>query len=100
MYIGILSSSLDKTFKYKIRTKELPLSVMMPIRCETFIFVDEGRKSLQVEIDTDEDILFAKSNRMNLVVEMPCKVKFLLENVTIRKAGKDYLLEFSSARHN
>jgi hypothetical protein len=100
MYIGILSSSLDNTFKYKIRTKELPLRVMMPIRCETFIFVDEGRKSLQVEIDTDEDILFAKSNRMNLVVEMPCKVKFLLNNVTIRKVGKDYLLEFSSAGHN
>lgn len=100
MYRGTLSSSLDNSFKYNIRTKELPLRVMMPIKCEIFVFADEGKRSLQLEIETDEDILFAKSNKMNLVVELPCKVKFLLENVTIRKTGKDYLIEFSSVSHN
>ena len=100
MYRGTLSSSFDNTFKYAIRIKELPMRVMMPIRCETFVFVNEGKKSLQFEIDTDEEIIFAKSIRMNLVVELPCKIKFLLDNVVIKRSGKDYMMEFSSVSHN
>lgn len=100
MYRGTLSSFFDNNFKYNIKTRELPLGLIMPVRCEAFVFSDNGRRSIIVEIETEDELIFVKSKKATLVLEIPCKVKFTLEKVTIRRDGKEYLLEFSNACYN
>ena len=100
MYKGTLSSFIDNTFRYNIKTKEFPCGLMMPIRCETFVFFNDGKKSISLEIDTEDELIFVKSNRVNMILEIPCKVKFTLENVTIKRDGKEYKMSFSSVSYN
>lgn len=100
MYKGTLSSFIDNTFRYNIKTKEFPCGLMMPIKCETFVFFDDGKKYITLEIESEDELIFVKSNRVNLTLELPCKVKFVLEKVTIKREGKEYKMYYGSVNYN
>lgn len=96
MYKGTLSSSLDNSFKYNIKTKELPMGLSMPVKCEVLIYSDNGKRSIVIELETDDDVVFFQSNKMTLIIDVPCKMKFSLYNVKIAKEGKEHMVYFSS----
>lgn len=100
MYHGTLSSFFDNAFKYNIKTKDLPLGVKMPVKCEAFVFSNSGKREMVLEIDTQDELIFVKSKKVFLTVDIPCRVKFTLHQVTIKKISEGYLLEFVSASAN
>lgn len=95
MYRGTLSSTLDNTFRYKIRTNELPVKSVSNIESEESKVSKINHKCLVVDIETEEDILYFRSQKMILILEEPCKIKYSLQNVTIRKVGNRYDVLFS-----
>lgn len=100
MYKGTLSSFFENTFKYNIKTKDLPLDLKMPVKCEAFIFSDTGKREMEIEIETKDELIFVKSRKVFLILEIPCRVKFTLEQVTIKKISTGYLMEFVNVSSN
>lgn len=97
MYKGTISSILDNNFKYSIRLKELPFGFINKIKNEAFVLFDNGVRKTIIEIDLDQELLYAKSQNVYLQIDIDkLKIKVNLKNIVIRKTNADYELIFSS----
>lgn len=98
MYKGILSSSFENSFKYNIHLSELPFGFSMPISREICVASDLGKRKFNMEIDSQDEMIYLKSSSAVLTVDLPCKVKCSLKDVTICKAENGYDVMFSAMR--
>lgn len=97
MYTGTISSFLDNNFKYNIRLKELPFGFINKIKNEAFVLFDSGIRKTIIEIDLDQELLYAKAQNLNMQIDIDkIKVKVTLRDIIIRKSNSNYELIFSS----
>lgn len=90
MYIGTISSIFNNPFKYNIKLQELPFGLISKIKDEVYVLSDLGKRKLSIQIETDQELIYLKSNQVNLWISInKSKIKVSLKNVIIKKISED-----------
>jgi hypothetical protein len=96
MYIGTISSLYDNPFKFNIKSKELPFGFISKIKNEVYVLSDHGTRTLSIEIESDQDIMFIKTSTLTLIYNIDkLKVKATLKNVVIKKSKDQSVFDLS-----
>lgn len=96
MYTGTLSSLFENPFTLNIKSRELPFVFMNKIKNEVYVVSDNGTKKIVVEIISENEIIYLKAKRANLIYNIDnFRVKTSLKNVKITKRQSgEYELTF------
>lgn len=100
MYNGYISSFSENNFKYNIKLEELPFDVLEKIKGEVYVFSQNGKRKINIFIESDQEILYIKTSQANLIIDYKgIKSKIIIKNVTIKKLESEllYELEFKSS---
>lgn len=97
MINGTMSSFFYNNFKYNVKLLDIPFHVSEKIKNEVYVFSDNGTRKTKIQIESDEEILFLKTEKASLTIEYKgIKTKFYIKNVTIKKTDTEsiYDMEF------
>ena len=96
MYTGTLSSLFENPFNLQIKTKELPFVFINKIKNEVYVISDKGTKKITIEIISDDEIIYLKASRANLIYDIDnFRVKTTLKGVKItKKENGEYEMSF------